>query len=228
MSNAFGKNAEKWEALSSRERVLVLFTITIAPLALIYIWLIEPALISIKKVPPQLSVLETGIAGQEKVLTLLKGQEAIDPNIAARAELKRLRLELTEKNDEIKRAATNLVSPDQMLLMLKDVLDNGDSVSLLSARSLAVESMQLGQAEENINSTENTVQAGPVATIFIHPFEIEIEGTFQGVYDYLLRIEQLDGVFFWDSLDYSVEEHPTAKVKIKVHTLSSEAGWLGA
>jgi len=228
MSDAFGKNAEKWEALSPRERVLVLLTITIAPLALIYIWLIEPALISIKQIPPKISVLETGIAGQQKVLTLLKGQEVIDPNIAARAELKRLRLELTEKNDDIKRAATNLVSPDQMLLMLKDVLDNGDSVSLLSARSLAVESMQLGQEGDNINSPEDAAKEGPVATIYIHPFEIELEGTFQGVYDYLLRIEQLDGVFFWDSLDYSVEEHPTAKVKIKVHTLSSEAGWLGA
>ena len=229
MSNTFRQNAEKWEALSVRERVLILFTVTILPLVLIYIWLIEPALINIKKIPPQVSVLEMGIASQTRVLNLLKGQKAIDPNIAARAELKRLRLELTDANEDIRRAATNLVTPDQMLAMLRDVLDNGQSISLISARSLSVETMQLGGGQENAdNTTGESLSNTPTATIYIHPFEIVLEGTYQGLYDYLQRIEQLDGVFFWDSLDYSVGEHPTAKVKIKVHTLSSEAGWLGA
>lgn len=217
MNKVLSQSADKWTTLTTRERVLVLSTLIILPVVMIYIWLIEPALISLKGAPSQIAILEKSIGSQKEVLSLLKNQEAIDPNIAARKELKRLRLELSNQNEDIRRAATNLVSPDQMLVMLRDVLNNGTSISLVSAHSLAVETMELGDPQ-----LENS------AKIYVHPFVIELEGSYQGLYDYLNRMEQLDGVFFWDTLDYTVGEYPTAEIKIKVHTLSSVAGWLGA
>lgn len=217
MNKVLSQSADKWAVLTTRERVLILLTGMLIPLVLIYVFLLEPALISLKAVPSQKMVLEQSINGQRQVLNLLKGQKAIDPNVAAREELKRLRLELSAHNEDIRRAATNLVSPDQMLTMLKDVFDSGAAIALISARSLDVETMQLGDPESNT-----------AAKIYIHPFEVVLEGSYQGLYDYLLKIEQLEGVFFWDTLDYTVGEYPTAKITIKVHTLSSVAGWLGA
>ena len=184
------KVESKWDALSTRERSLVLITAVVVPIVLIYIVLIEPSIMSLKQQQAKLAGLEASIASQNQVLTLLKAKEPVDPNIAAREGLKRLRLELTQANDEIRRAATNLVSPDQMLAMLRDVLKGEQGVALVSARSLAIETLQLGA---------------------------EIQ-----------KIEQLEGVFFWDTLTYKVDQYPTAKVKIRVHTLSSEARWLGA
>ncbi|MAY41528.1 MULTISPECIES: hypothetical protein [unclassified Neptuniibacter] len=210
------QGADKWITLTIRERILILATIVILPLVVIYISLIEPALLSMKDIPSQKAVLETSINSQQQVLKLLKNRDVIDPNIAARKELKRLRSELSTQNEDIRRAATNLVSPDQMLVMLRDVLNNGTAISLVSARSLDVETMELGDPQENS------------AKIYVHPFEVVLEGSYQGLYDYLNRIEQLEGVFFWDTLDYTVGEYPTAEIKIKVHTLSSVAGWLGA
>jgi MSHA biogenesis protein MshJ len=217
MIKFFSEGAEKWTALTARERGLILVTIVALPFVVVYISLIEPALLSMKEIPSQKSVLEKSISSQKQVLELLKGKEAIDPNIAARNELKRLRLQLSTQNEEIRRAATNLVSPDLMLIMLRDVLNNGTSISLVSARSLDIETMELGDPQ-----SEST------AKIYVHPFEVVLEGSYQGLYDYLKRIEQLEGVFFWDTLDYTVGEYPTAEIKIKVHTLSSVAGWLGA
>jgi MSHA biogenesis protein MshJ len=217
MNKTFRQGADKWITLTTRERILILVTIVILPLVVIYIWLIEPALLSMKDTPSQRAVLEKSINSQQQVLDLLKNKDAIDPNIAARKELKRLRSELSTQNEDIRRAATNLVSPDQMLLMLRDVLSSGSTISLVSARSLDVETMELGDPQ-----LENS------AKIYVHPFEVVLEGSYQGLYDYLNRIEQLEGVFFWDTLDYTVGEYPTAEIKIKVHTLSSVAGWLGA
>ena len=217
MIKMFRQSADKWETLTTRERVLILVTIVVLPLVVIYISLIEPALLSMKGMPSQKEVLEKSITSQQQVLDLLKNQKVIDPNIAARKELKRLRLELSTQNEEIRRAATNLVSPDQMLVMLRDVFNNGAAISLVSARSLDVEVMELGDP-----------QLEDSAKIYVHPFELVLEGSYQGLYDYLNRIEQLEGVFFWDTLDYTVGEYPTAEIKIKVHTLSSVEGWLGA
>lgn len=218
------KVESKWDALSTRERSLVLITAVVVPIVLIYIVLIEPSIMSLKQQQAKLAGLEASIASQNQVLTLLKAKEPVDPNIAAREGLKRLRLELTQANDEIRRAATNLVSPDQMLAMLRDVLKGEQGVALVSARSLAIETLQLGAETQN----DGSASPEPRALIYAHPFEIELEGSYQGVYDYLQKIEQLEGVFFWDTLTYKVDQYPTAKVKIRVHTLSSEARWLGA
>jgi MSHA biogenesis protein MshJ len=218
------KVESKWDALSTRERSLVLITAVVVPIVLIYIVLIEPRIMSFKQQQAKLAGLEASIASQNQVLTLLKAKEPVDPNIAAREGLKRLRLELTQANDEIRRAATNLVSPDQMLAMLRDVLKGEQGVALVSARSLAIETLQLGAETQN----DGSASPAPRALIYAHPFEIELEGSYQGVYDYLQKIEQLEGVFFWDTLTYKVDQYPTAKVKIRVHTLSSEARWLGA
>ncbi|WP_415902345.1 hypothetical protein ACMXYR_16150 [Neptuniibacter sp. QD29_5] len=216
----------KWSELTARERVMLLLVGLIAPLALIFVFLIEPAMIVLQKVPSKIEIMQTSIDAQDQVLQLLKSQEPKDPNVEARAELKRLRTQLSEANRDIKHAATNLVSPDQMLSLLRSVLANEQGIALVSAKSLPVVAKQLN--EKPADADKDKKPEGPQAVIFIHPFELELEGTYQGLYDYLQKIEQLDGVFFWDALEYKVDEYPAANVKIKVHTLSSEAGWLGA
>ncbi|WP_415899525.1 type II secretion system protein GspM [Neptuniibacter sp. QD48_11] len=216
----------KWNELTARERIMLLVVGLVAPLALTFVFLIEPAMIVLQKVPSKIEAMQTSIDAQDRVLQLLKSQEPKDPNVEARAELKRLRSQLSEANQDIKRAATNLVSPDQMLTLLRSVLANEQGIALVSAKSLPVVAKQLN--DKPVDVDKDTKPMGPQAVIFIHPFELELEGTYQGLYDYLQKIEQLDGVFFWDALEYKVDEYPAAKVKIKVHTLSSEAGWLGA
>lgn len=216
----------KWNELTARERIMLLVVGLVAPLALIFVFLIEPAMIVLQKVPSKIEAMQTSIDAQDRVLQLLKSQEPKDPNVEARAELKRLRTQLSDANQDIKRAATNLVSPDQMLTLLRSVLANEQGIALVSAKSLPVVAKQLN--DKPVDADKDTKSVGPEAVIFIHPFELELEGTYQGLYNYLQKIEQLDGVFFWDTLEYKVDEYPSAKVKIKVHTLSSEAGWLGA
>lgn len=213
---------KKWSNFSPRERVMLLLVALLGPLALIFVFLIEPALITLQKVPAKIDALSTSLNAQNKVLKVWEGQDVVDPNIAARAELKRLRGELSATNKEIKQAAANLVSPDQMLTLLHSVLADGNGVKVVSAKSLDVELRQL--SEPAAEGEEPKVQAA----IYVHPFELELEANYQGLYDYLQRLEGLEGVFFWDLLEYQVQEYPKAKVKLRVHTLSSEAGWLGA
>ena len=215
--------SDRWDSLSLREKVLLLLTAVVVPLLLIYVLLIEKQWAAAQRLPTQIKNLEQEVQHQERLLGVLNAKQAVDPDIAAREELQAFRDELSTQDQNIRRAAANLVSPEQMLSMLRSVLAFESEAQLLTAKSLPVETITLGG-----DNTAAEESAPPQSMIFMHPFEIELQGSFQGVYDYLLRLENLDGVFFWDLLDYSVEEYPTAKVKLKVHTLSSEAGWLGA
>lgn len=220
----------RWDELSKRERVLLLVTAIAVPTVLIYVLLIEQPLQSLQNTPKQIAAIEKEIKHQQRLLEFLESKEVKDPNVAARAELKSLRQKLNEANENVRQAAKNLVSPQHMLTLLRSVLENEQGAELISVRSLPVQNVQLGQTDqgegEQVIGEEkpNTT----TAEIYMHPFEVELQGNYQGVYDYLRKVEQLDGVFFWDLLEYGVEEYPTAKIKIQIHTLSYEAGWLGA
>ncbi|WP_286240541.1 type II secretion system protein GspM [Neptuniibacter halophilus] len=220
--------SDKWAGLSKRERGLVLVTVTLAPLALIYVLLLEPALIKLQKLPAELAELETGIRSQQQVLDLLQSQEPVDPNIAARQQLQKLRAELAAADKKIKESTDQLVSPDQMLGLLRSVLTADTGVELVSIKTLGVETMELEPEPTDTQTGSTDPSDQPKAVLYLHPFELELKGSYQGLYNYLQRIEQLDGVFFWDQLDYQVELYPQASIKLRVHTLSSEAGWLGA
>ena len=216
----------KWEQLSLRERVLLLLVMAVLPLVLIFIFLVEPAIKVLQKVPAEIEVLESSVQSQKGVLEMLQGQEAKDPNIKARQELKLLRQRLLEDKAAIKRAATQLVGADDMLKTLRTVLTAEKGVALISARNLPIEERQLGQPKSEESDADASRAAS--AVLYVHPVELILEGSYQGLYNYLLKLEGLDDQFFWDVLQYDVEEYPQARIRLQVHTLSSDAGWLGA
>lgn len=220
MSKGWKVYSEKWEGLVQRERLLILITVIAGITALLYVSLIEPALLKVQSMPGKIETVESQLKSQTQVLELLQSQKAVDPNVKAREELRRLRAELETADREIQSASDHLVAPDKMLTLLRSVLSPTSGVTLLRAGSLPVETISLGAESEESDQ--------PQALIYLHPFEIELEASYQALYDYLQVVEALDGVFFWDLLEYQVSEYPTAKIKIRVHTLSTERGWLGA
>lgn len=229
MNKQWQRWSDRWDELSKREKGLLLITAITVPVVLLYVLLIEQPLQSLQSTPKKIAAVEKELVHQQRLLDVLQGTEAKDPNVAARQELKQLRNKLKQANEDVRQVARNLVSPQQMLTLLRSVLENEQGAELLSARSLSVKTVQLGAAESGSSQAadEKTPQS-PSAVIYLHPFEVVLQGSYQGIYNYLLKVEQLEGVFFWDFLEYSVEEHPNAKVKIQIHTLSYEAGWLGA
>ena len=66
------------------------------------------------------------------------------------------------------------------------------------------------------------------AVIYVHPFQLQLKGSYQALYNYLQRIEQLHQGFFWDQLELNAEKYPEATIRVRVHTLSTEESWLGA
>ena len=226
MNKRWQEWGNKWEQLSLRERGLILLVAATLPLVLIFIFLVEPAVKTLQKVPADIAVLQASVDSQEKVLAMLQSQEAKDPNIKARQALKLLRQRLVEDKAAIKRAATHLVGADEMLKVLRTVLSAETGVALVSARSLPIQERQLGQpsAEEGDEKEPNAVSA----VLYVHPVELVLEGSYQGLYNYLIKLEKIDQKFFWDILEYDVEKYPDARIRLQVHTLSSDAGWLGA
>ncbi|NOZ53973.1 MAG: hypothetical protein GXP08_12740 [Gammaproteobacteria bacterium] len=75
------------------------------------------------------------------------------------------------------------------------------------------------------NSRYSTITGS--AGIFRHGIEIEFYGDFKSTLSYLQAVEALPWRFYWDEVNYSVEEYPRALVKVTLYTLSLDRGWLG-
>ncbi|WP_415912974.1 hypothetical protein [Neptuniibacter sp. QD37_11] len=212
---------KKWKKISKRERALIMGTILVFIGAMSFVFMLEPSVKTINTVPSKISALEKQIKAQEQILATLKMQTAIDPNKEVLATIDRLEKAIKDQKSDLKEASASLVSPDQMLAMMESVLTKEKGVSLLRVRNLPKEELELKSDKKEKH------KAAVTALLYVHPLEVELKGTYQGLFDYINKLEGLDGVFFWDVLEYNVDEHPYAHIRLKVHTLSYDEGWLG-
>ena len=56
--------------------------------------------------------------------------------------------------------------------------------------------------------------------------EMELQGAYLDILDYLQELEALQWKIFWDDVKMDVQEYPIVRVYIKVHTFSLKDGWL--
>ncbi|MCO4757230.1 MAG: type II secretion system protein M [Oceanospirillaceae bacterium] len=231
---------EAWEKLTKRERLLLFFTASVLPLMLSFVMVLEPALDRMQGVDGQIASLEHSVRAQEKMLRMLQDADLPDPNAKAHRDLKALVNRLDVINSDVDRFARNLVGPEQMLGLLHSVLGPEKDLKLIEAYSLPVEPLVLNKetegteaqvaprrltADAEVRAREKAMQE---AVIYIHPFEMQLQGSYEALYRYLQSIEALHQGFFWDRLEYTADKYPNATIRLRVHTLSTEESWLGA
>jgi MSHA biogenesis protein MshJ len=66
------------------------------------------------------------------------------------------------------------------------------------------------------------------SVLYQHNLKIEFRGDFFSTYQYLRFLEEISASLFWDSLRFEQVEWPSANVVLKIHTLSTEKGFIGA
>lgn len=234
-AKGWSKVDKAWNNLSRRERVLIVITASVLPLMLMFVMVLEPVLDRLQGVDGKIESLERSLASQERLLRILQDAEIPDPDVKANKKLQALELRFEALSSDVDRFAQNLVGPEQMLGLLHSVLGAEKGLKILSASSLPVEPLVLSaetvEADSRKSAKKKTVareKALQDAVIYIHPFELRLEGSYTALYRYLKKMEQLHQGFFWDILEYQSGTYPNAQIRLRVHTLSTEGNWLGA
>jgi len=132
--------------------------------------------------------------------------------------LLRLQEEHRRLDRRLEAATTGLIAPEAMARVLEEVLSTQDGLALLrvenqGARPLFADSEAAAQAR--------------VAGLYRHGLVLEFEGGYADTLRYLHALEALPHTFFWESVEFDVERHPRARVRLTVFTLSLEEGWIG-
>lgn len=252
MSNIWTKSSQAWLAFTRREKVLLVVTALALPFALMFVLMIEPALKTLDGIDQAIRETEGNIASQQIIIQALQNAEKPDPDEQARNALNALAMRLNSVQEQISQFSQQLVSPSQMMQLLHSILDADSGLEIKSAKSLEAVPIRLQPPETEaspqtkmlhkpaIKGLPSSVMIVPSqleapeepvkqeALVYKHAFEVELEGSYTALYNYLLSLEALHQGFFFEYLEFETGTYPKARILLRVHTLSIDEGWIGA
>ena len=214
--------------LSTRERVLVL----LGALSIVYVlwdtFLISPALKYSQQLRNEHQTLQ-------RQTTELETRRIVANGLLNNSKRKKLKQEIAkvEENingfdDLIRERLQGRVAPEYMTSLLNDVLQSNQQLQLIRVNNLPAEPFIQKSKTEDVTSTSDKVEMvdPQLVGIYLHALELELEGEYLDILQYLQLLEKMEWKIFWDQVKLEVVEHPRVRVLIKVHTFSLTDGWL--
>ncbi len=205
---------KKIDAMTLRERLLIGITALTLITGAWYVMFLEPLVIEADQKRGELAALEERInvanASLEQQVTELAGGSADQ-----RARIAKLDQQIASINATLGDYAAELIDPAEMTQVLEGVLRNQSDLSLVRIRNLPSETLSASEEEDSTR-------------FYRHGIEIEVEGNFFAVVDYLGDIEALPWRLYWQILELDVVEYPRNRIRIEVSTLSLDEEWIGA
>ena len=143
--------------------------------------------------------------------------------------MKRLRKQLNDIESAVQASTRQLVTPENMAVILQTVLQETRGLELLHVRGLGARPVveQAAKTAEESEGDRQTTGGNVIDNAYKHGLRIEFEGDYLDTLEYVRALEKLDWKFFWDSFEFDVIEYPRSKAAINVFTLSLRKDWIG-
>ncbi len=202
------------DALSMRERLLVLITALVLITGLWHTMLMQPLDQRASQTRTELTALEDRISAanrslEEQILQLAGGGDGQRLRIAS------LRKRIDEINATLGNHAAELIDPSEMARVLESVLKEQSRLTLVRIRNTTPDFLI-------------TDEDPSAVTFYRHGLEIEVEGSYAACLEYLNAIESLPWRLYWQVLELDVVDYPLNRIRIEVGTLSLDEEWIGA
>lgn len=217
----------RFEAFELRERALMVGAlVAVVYLAWDFIFL-QPIGEAKKVAVAQERVANQSIKAAEAELTVLTSVSERDPDERLKLELAQLQKKLDALDGELSSLAVGLIEAKKLPVMLHQMLMKTQLLKLASLKTLPVELVELHSDEGNAvdkTLTKENREPASVAQLFKHGVQVELEGSYRATYELLKALEDSEWQFYWESIDYKVNEYPNASVTLKIFTLASDKG----
>ncbi len=214
---------DRFDQLSLRERVIVLVA---ALLLIALIWdstFMAPLDKQRKTNLQQITALRAEIAGLDQGIEALVAQGAANPKQSSDATADAVRAEIKDIERRLAGVTSGLIAPKEMSHVLEQVLARASRMRLHGLRTLPPE----GVVAPGSDAAGQPGTAASSAQIYKHGVELELSGSYLDTLYFLQALEALPWRFFWDRIEFTVEEYPRGRVKLRLYTLGLEEGWIG-
>lgn len=219
------KLAQKIDALSLRERVIVFFAVVFVLLYLINTFLLEPQFIRQKQLAAAIEQDQATMASlQASIQSLIKAR-ALDPDAPNRIRLQALQQQSAQAKGKLLDLQKGLVPPERMPALLEAILTHHGNLRLVSLTTLPAIGLDEG-ASVAAAPKSGAVAATSAANVYKHGVEITIRGSYPDMLRYMAELEAMPWQLYWGKAKLEVETYPQATLSLTLFTLSLDRKWL--
>jgi len=207
--------AERIDAATLRERVLIFLTLTLALVFIANLMLLEPLRAKQRGLAANSAQQQKELQAMQAQVHRLTESVQIDPDAQNRARHADLKAQLQALEARITREQRRFTPPERMRAVLEEVLQRNRGLALVDLRSLPV--APVGEAS-----------AAPAASgaLYRHGIELTVRGSYLDLYEYLRSLERLPTQLYWRQAELSIDKYPVVTLKLTAYTVSFDRAWL--
>jgi len=210
--------ADRLDAMSLRERVLIFLAVAVVIVAIADSALFEPILRRQKTNSQRIQQQEDEIRTMQTQVQASAQARTGDSANAKRQRLEKRRVELAALDRELAAGQSELVPPERMAKMLSEIVKRNPGIELISLRSLAATGLT-----QSLTPMPGSAPGGPA--LYRHGIEIAVSGSYLTMLNYVGQLERLPAKIMWGNMELQ-GTYPVVTVKITFYTFSPDKTWL--
>lgn len=239
MKQQWEQIAAKIDALSFRERGILLAVLAVAIIFIVNTLIIDPQFRKQKMLSDQMQMQRSQIAAIQAEIAQRVLTKSLDPDLELKRHLQDKQTQLAQMTSDLLEFHKNLVQPEKMAALLENLLKRNRSLQLISLNSRPASNV----VEETVTGMAPPGKPGsPVSSpttadvyaqdlnntgiVYKHEMELVVQGGYLEILNYLRELEALPESVYWSKGQLSVIEYPQARLHLKLFTLSLEKKWL--
>lgn len=221
------QNMARVDAMSFRERIIMTVLIAVLIMTLFQLLFFDP----IKK---QQSLLNQRVdALNHEGQSLWDEADSIrlshdrNPNVLLQARLEKADADLLQVQQAIDQESNGLLSPKQVPKLLRNLVESQPGLRLVR-----IETLPVSRVDREGRLLTSPDQPSDMM-LYRHALELEVKGTYRGIYAWLSAIEKSPIQLRWEQMEYRVIDAPvepgvpqSAKLVLRIYTLSTQETWL--
>jgi MSHA biogenesis protein MshJ len=215
MNALFKRYADRIDAATLRERVLIFVTLT-----LVLVFVADRALLDPLRAKQKRLAAET--AEQQKELQTIQAQlqrlalsVQTDPDGPNRVRHGALREQMAKLDARVTQEQRRFTPPERMRAVLEEMLQRNSGLTLVDLHSLPV-------APVGGSRPAGTGSGG----LYRHGIELTVSGSYVELYEYLRQLERLPTQLYWRQAELAVGKYPVVTLKLTAYTVSFDPAWL--
>lgn len=237
--------ADRIDAATLRERILIFAAFALLLIALLNALMIEPELVKQKRLAREVSVRQAQINELQSELQRLALLRQSDPDREQRQRVEELKKRVAAADANLIDAQRRFVPAEKIGTLLEEMLSRNRRLQLVDMRTLPT-AVVGGEAEKSTTPTKPATippaaadkpaarppaaAARPMGQIFRHGVELTVTGSYLDLLEYLKELEKLPDQVYWGSMDLAATLAPKGgtrvTLKLSVFTLSLDLAWL--
>jgi len=211
--------ADRLDAMSLRERVLIFLAVAVVIVAIADSALFEPILLRQKMNSQRIQQQDDEVRTMRVQVQAYAQARTGDSASAKRQRLEKRKLELAALDRELAAGQSALVPPERMAKMLSEIVKRNPDIELVSLRTLAATGLT-----QSLTAILGSAPGG--LAMYRHGIEIVVSGSYLKMLDYIGQLERLPAKIAWGNMELQAGAYPAVTLKITLYTFSPEKSWL--